>query len=131
MEFWTYVFVGLTTTQDSAVVAALYLDARKRNEEREEMLYGCTLSADGIRFRQSAVLENFALPMPALKTRDRVVLSFTVGDKVLQLRIGSDPPVEIAYDDSPPVINYPVVITTIPGNLCQMPRVDPCLCDSS
>ena len=123
-------FVGLTTARDPTVVATLYLDAPESHHEREETLYGCTLAAGGIVFRHGAVRERFALPMPALKMCDRVVLSFTVRDKTLQLRIGNHPPLLIAYDGPPPVVNYPVV-ACVPGSLCQLPRVDPCLCDDS
>ena len=123
-------FFGLTTSRDPTVVATLYLDAPESHDESEETLHGCTLAADGITFRQGAVRERFALPMPALKMSDRVVLSFTVADKALQFRFGNDPPVVMTYDGSPPVVYYPVVVC-VPGSLCQLPRVDPCACDNS
>ena len=121
-------FVGSTTTRDPAVVAALYLGAHKSHEEGGEMLHGCMLAADNITFRQAAVRERFALPIPALKTCDPVVLSFTMCVKTLQLRIGNDRPVVMSYDGPPPVLNYTVVVCE-PGSVCQLPRVDPFLCD--
>ena len=119
-------FIGFTTTRDAAVVAALYLNSLKVHDE---FLNGCALGADGITFRQNAARENFAWTTSAVKTCGRFVLSFTMSDKALQLKIGNDRTLAMPCEHSPPFMNYPVVVC-VPGSLYYLPRVDPCLCDS-
>ena len=122
---WHSFFIGLTTTYDVAVVAALYLDLPLDHDEK---LHGCGLSADGIMFLQGDVRKHVTWPTPALTTGSRVVLSFTMNDKALQLSIGNGRPMLMPYDGPPSVMNYPVCVC-VPGNCYHLPEVEPCLCD--